>query len=290
MNINSLIYTMRYYNHKQALLIFFIKMAATIVYANYNIINKVDPNCVMQMTLDFESLKMTEEVSEQNGMVKIQSTNSAPEDTISINIAGSINENDMKKVVLCLDNLEDYEIKIIKSKAKVAFGDSAKTKNEIDNFENRKNTTTEDKTFSIDTIEDKNTTKMGTFLGNITTNIDDEIDTFENDENNSTTTESGTFSENQTATNNVNQTMEEFEKSAGISVAIANNPEVFFGLIIPLLFILNVAILLGLILAWDWLHNKIFYKHITENAVRILPLRSNNNNTHTVDYILVHSR
>ena len=46
---------MRYYNHKQALLIFFIKMAATIVYANYNIINKVDPNCVMQMTLDFES-------------------------------------------------------------------------------------------------------------------------------------------------------------------------------------------------------------------------------------------
>ena len=264
-------------------------MAATIVNANYNIINKVDPNCVMQMTLDFESLKMTEEVSEKNGMVKIQSTNSAPEDTISINIAGSINENDMKKVVLCLDNLEDYEIKIIKSKTKVAFGDSTKTKNEIDNFENRKNTTTEDKTFSIDTIEDKNTTKMGTFLGNITTNIDDEIDTFENDEN-STTTESGTFSENQTATNNVNQTMEEFEKSAGISMAIANNPEAFFGLIIPLLFILIVAILLGLILAWDWQHNRIFYKHITENAVRILPLRSNNNNTHTVDYILVHSR
>ena len=264
-------------------------MAATIVNANYNIINKVDPNCVMQMTLDFESLKMTEEVSEQNGMVKIQSTNSAPEDTISINIAGSINENDMKKVVLCLDNLEDYEIKIIKSKAKVAFGDSAKTKNEIDNFENRKNATTEDKTLFIDPIEDKNTTKMGTFLGNITTNIDDEIGTFENDEN-STTTESGTFSENQTATNNVNQTMEEFEKSAGISLAIANNPEVFFGLIIPLLFILIVAILLGLILAWDWQHNRIFYKHITENAVRILPLRSNNNNTHTVDYILVHSR
>ena len=265
-------------------------MAAIIVNANYNIINKVDPNCVMQMTLDFESLKMTEEVSEKNGMVKIQSTNSAPEDTISINIAGSINENDLKKVVLCLDNLEDYEIKIIKSKTKVAFGDSTKTKNEIDNFENRKNTTTEDKTFSIDTIEDKNTTKMGTFLGNITTKIDDEIDTFENNEN-STTTESGTFSENQTATNsNVNQTMEEFEKSAGISVAIANNPEVFFGLIIPLLFILIVAILLGLILAWDWQHNRIFYKHVTENAVRILPLRSNNNNTHTVDYILVHSR
>ena len=130
---------------------------------------------------------------------------------------------------------------------------------------------------------------MGTFLGNIITNIDDEIDTFENDEN-STTTESGTFSENQTATNNVNQTMEEFEKSAGISLAIANNPEVFFGLIIPLLFILIVTILLGLILAWDWQHNRIFYKHITENAVRILPLRSNNNNTHTVDYILVHSR
>ena len=249
-------------------------MAATIVNANYNIINKVDPNCVMQMTLDFESLKMTEKVSEKNGMVKIQSTNSGPEDTISINIAGSIHENDMKKVVLCLDNLEDYEIKIIKSKTKFAFGDSTKTKNEIDNFENRKNTTTEGKTFSIDTIEDKNTTKMGT------TNIDDEIDTFENDEN-STTTESGFFSKNQTATNNVNQTMEEFEKSAGISVAIANNPEVFFGLIIPLLFILIVAILLGLILAWDWQYNKIFYKHITENAVRILPLRSNNNNTHT---------
>ena len=84
--------------------------------------------------------------------------------------------------------------------------------------------------------------------------------------------------------------MEEFEKSAGISVAIVNNPEVSFGLIIPLLFILIVAILLGLILAWDWQHNRIFYKHITENAVRILPLRSNNNNTHTVDYILVHSR
>ena len=138
-------------------------MAATIVNANYNIINKVDPNCVMQMTLDFESLKMTEEVSEKNGMVKIQSTNSAPEDTISIDIAGSINENDMKKVVLCLDNLEDYEIKIIKSKTKVAFGDSTKTKNEIDNFENRKNTTTEDKNFSIDTIEEKKIPKWELF-------------------------------------------------------------------------------------------------------------------------------
>ena len=273
---------MRYYYHKQALLIFFIKLAATIVYANYNIINKVDPDCVMQMTLDFESLKMTEEVSEKDGMVKIQSKNSAPEDTISINIAGSIHENDMKKVVLCLDNLEDYEIKIIKSKTKFAIGDSTKTKNEIDKFENRKNTTTEDKTFSIDPIEDKNTTKMRTFLGNINTNIDDEIDTFENSNENSTTTEIGNFSKNQTATNgNVNQTMEEFEKLAGISVALANNPEVFFGLIIPLLFILIVAILLGLILAWDWQHNRIFYKHITENAVRILPLRSNNNNTHT---------
>ena len=273
---------MRYYYHKQALLIFFIKLAATNVYANYNIINRVDPDCVMQMTLDFESLKMTEEVSEKDGMVKIQSKNSAPEDTISINIAGSIHENDMKKVVLCLDNLEDYEIKIIKSKTKFAIGDSTKTKNEIDKFENRKNTTTEDKTFSIDPIEDKNTTKMRTFLGNINTNIDDEIDTFENSNENSTTTEIGNFSKNQTATNgNVNQTMEEFEKSAGISVALANNPEVFFGLIIPLLFILIVAILLGLILAWDWQHNRIFYKHITENAVRILPLRSNNNNTHT---------
>ena len=234
----------------------------------------------MQMTLDFESLKMTEKVSEKNGMVKIQSTNSGPEDTISINIAGSIHENDMKKVVLCLDNLEDYEIKIIKSKTKFAIGDSTKTKNEIDNLENKKNIQTKDKTFSIDPIEDKNTTKMGTFLGNITTNIDDEISTFENNEN-STTTESGIFYENQTATNNVNQTMEEFEKSAGISVPIANNPEVFFGLIIPLLFILIVAILLGLILAWDWQYNRIFYKHITKNAVRILPLRSNNNNTHT---------
>ena len=90
------------YIDKKAWIIIFIQMV--IAYANN--INKVDPNCVMQMTLDLKSLKVTED--SENGMVKIQYTNPMEN---TLNIEGRIIENDGEKVVLCLDNLEDYEIR-----------------------------------------------------------------------------------------------------------------------------------------------------------------------------------
>ena len=242
---------------------------AIVVYAN-----KVDPNCVMQMTLNFESLKMTED--SENGTVKIHFTNPA-EDTL--NISGRINANDGKKIVLCLDNLEDY-YEIVKRSKTLSF-ESTTTETENYTFENM-NVVTENGIFSEnkttteenDTFENESTTFSG--MNNITSN---EIDNFDNEN----TTESGTFFGNETTTTSnsattVNQTTE--ETASAFTVA---NAEVFFGLTIPIIFILLVVILLGLILAWDWQHKRIFYKHITENAVRILPLYSNNNaNTHTV--------
>jgi len=48
-----------------------------------------------------------------------------------------------------------------------------------------------------------------------------------------------------------------------------NNPrsEIYFGLIVPILFILSVFLLLVIILTWDWKHDRKLYRHITHNPV-----------------------
>jgi len=48
-----------------------------------------------------------------------------------------------------------------------------------------------------------------------------------------------------------------------------NNPrsEIYFGLIVPILFILSVFLLLVIILTWDWKHDRRLYRHITHNPV-----------------------
>ena len=48
-----------------------------------------------------------------------------------------------------------------------------------------------------------------------------------------------------------------------------NNPrsEIYFGLVVPILFILSIFLLLVIILTWDWKHERRLYTHITQNPV-----------------------
>jgi len=43
--------------------------------------------------------------------------------------------------------------------------------------------------------------------------------------------------------------------------------EIYFGLIVPILFILSIFLLLVIILTWDWKHERRLYTHITQNPV-----------------------
>ena len=53
------------------------------------------------------------------------------------------------------------------------------------------------------------------------------------------------------------------------SEKLNSNPrsEIYFGLIVPILFILSVFLLLVIILTWDWKHDRRLYRHITHNPV-----------------------
>ena len=46
---------------------------------------------------------------------------------------------------------------------------------------------------------------------------------------------------------------------------------IIFGLILPIIFLLFIWVLLVIILSWDWKNRRLFYKHITEHCVVILP-------------------
>ena len=53
------------------------------------------------------------------------------------------------------------------------------------------------------------------------------------------------------------------------SEKLNTNPrsEIYFGLIVPILFIMSIFLLLVIILTWDWKHERRLYTHITQNPV-----------------------